>query len=132
MAMGLTCGVLSAAAADLPKPPIKVGIIGMDSHALPWTKIINRPEATGKLAEMTVVAGYPGGSQDIPQSMEILNRNIGTIREMGVEIVDSIDELLKGVDAVLLLSIDGRPHLEQARPVFAAGKPIFIDKPITG
>ena len=49
---------------------------------------------------------------------------------MGVEIVDSIDELLKRVDVVFLESVDGRPHLAQARPVLAAGKPLFIDKPM--
>ncbi len=49
---------------------------------------------------------------------------------MNVEIVDSIDELLKKVDVVMLESVDGRPHLAQARPVIAAGKPLFIDKPM--
>jgi hypothetical protein len=49
---------------------------------------------------------------------------------LGVEIVDSIDHLLEKVDVVMILSIDGRIHLEQAKPVFAAGKPVFIDKPI--
>ncbi len=52
--------------------------------------------------------------------------------KLGVEIVDSIDELLKKVDVVMILSIDGRTHLEQVRPVFAAGKPVFVDKPIAG
>jgi predicted dehydrogenase len=33
---------------------------------------------------------------------------------------------------VLLESVDGRPHLEQVRPVFAAGKRVFIDKPFAG
>jgi hypothetical protein len=33
---------------------------------------------------------------------------------------------------VLLESVDGRPHLEQARPVFKARKPVFIDKPVAG
>ncbi len=51
---------------------------------------------------------------------------------MGVEIVPSIEELLKRVDVVLLESVDGRPHLEQARPVIAAKKPLFIDKPMAG
>jgi predicted dehydrogenase len=51
---------------------------------------------------------------------------------MGVEIVDSIPALLTKVDAVLLESVDGRPHLEQARPVILAGKPLFIDKPLAG
>lgn len=49
---------------------------------------------------------------------------------MGIEIVDSIDELLNQVDCVLLETNDGKPHLEQALKVFRAGKPIFIDKPV--
>ncbi len=129
LALALTAG--NAPAAE-PTLPLKAGIIGMDAHALPWTKIINNPEATGELAEMTVVAGYPGGSPDIPQSMELLEKSVKPVSEMGVEIVDSIDELLKKVDVVLILSIDGRTHLEQARPVFASGKRLYIDKPIAG
>lgn len=116
-------------AAAAPKT-IRVGIIGMDAHALPWTQIINGPAVSGELAEMRIVAGYPGGSPDIPASMEILHNSVEPIRKLGVEIVDSIDQLLPKVDAVLLLSIDGRPHLAQARPVFAARKPVFIDKPV--
>jgi predicted dehydrogenase len=33
---------------------------------------------------------------------------------------------------VLLESVDGRPHLEQVRPVLKAKKPVFIDKPAAG
>ena len=110
--------------------PMKAGIIGMDAHALPWTKIINDSQASGELADMTVVAGFPGGSLDIPQSVELLKTSVGPVAELGVEIVDSIDDLLEKVDVVMILSIDGRAHLEQVKPVFAAGKPVFIDKPI--
>jgi hypothetical protein len=53
-----------------------------------------------------------------------------TLRQMGVEIVDSIDALLPKVDAVLLESVDGSQHLAQVEPVFKAGKPVFIDKPL--
>ena len=115
-----------------PTLPLKAGIIGTDAHALPWTKIINNSDATGELADMTIVAAYPGGSPDIPQSMQILKNSVGPLSEMGVEIVDSIDALVKKVDVVLVLSIDGRTHLEQARPVFASGKRVYIDKPIAG
>lgn len=118
-------------AAD-PAARIKAGIIGMDAHALPWTTILNDPQVSGELAEMVVVAAYPGGSPDIPQSMELLNAQVEPVRALGVEIVDSIDELLEKVDVVLLLSIDGRKHLEQVRPVIAAGKPVFVDKPVAG
>lgn len=47
-------------------------------------------------------------------------------------VVDSIEALVARVDAVLLESVDGRPHLQQVRPVFAARKRVFIDKSLTG
>jgi hypothetical protein len=50
----------------------------------------------------------------------------------GVKFYDSIEEMCRDVDAVLLESVDGRPHLEQAKPVIAARKPVFIDKPMAG
>jgi len=132
-AIGLS-GVLQAGWAAEPTPssaqPLRAGIVGLDAHALPWTKILNNPQAEGELADMVVVAGYPGGSPDIPQSMQILERSVEPIRAAGVEIVDSIDALLAKVDVVLVLSIDGRTHLEQARRVIAAGKPLFVDKPM--
>src|SRR5262249_12330448 len=52
------------------------------------------------------------------------------VRELGVEIVPSLKALLPLVDAVLLESVDGTQHLEQAIPVFEAQKPLFIDKPL--
>ena len=47
-----------------------------------------------------------------------------------IEIVDDIPRLCSIVDGVLLESVDGRTHLNHAKPVFAAGKPVFIDKPL--
>jgi predicted dehydrogenase len=117
-------------AADEKAPPLRAGIIGLDAHALPWTRILNDPQAEGELADLVVVAGFPGGSPDIPQSMELLGKSLEPIRQLNVQIVDSIDQLLRQVDVVLILSIDGRKHLAQARPVFAAGKTVFIDKPM--
>ena len=111
--------------------PIRVGIIGLDTiHAVAFTEIINDPEATGSLVDIKVVAGYPGGSPDVPKSWDLVNGYTEKLRGMGIEIVGSIEELLPKVDAVLLESLDGRPHLQQARPVIEAGKPIFIDKPL--
>ncbi len=128
--------ILSAIAGTVPageRPaPLKAGIIGCDAHALPWTKIINAADAPGELADMTVVAAYAGGSEDIPQSIQIRDSSVDGIVALGVEMVDSIDELIKKVDVVMILSIDGRTHLEQVRPAFAAGKPVYVDKPIAG
>jgi predicted dehydrogenase len=119
---------------DAPPAPIRVGIIGLDtSHAPAFTKILNDPGNTGDLAGIRVVAAFPGGSPDLPDSRDRVPQYTKQLRaEFGVEIVDSIEALLAKVDAVLLESVDGRPHLEQARPVIAARKPLFIDKPVAG
>ena len=114
-------------------PELKVGIIGLDtSHATAFTKELNDPKVADDLAHCRVVAAYPKGSPDIESSTSRVPGYIEEVKKQGVEIVDSIDELLKRVDCVLLETNDGRPHLEQALPVFKAGKPCFIDKPVAG
>lgn len=111
---------------------LRIGMIGLDtSHVPAFTKIFNDPAAAGEMANMRVVAGYPGGT-DFPPSRDRVAGFTQQLRDMDVEIVESIAELLKKVDVVLLESVDGRVHLEQALPVFQAGKPLFIDKPLAG
>lgn len=126
---------LSWGADDLAADPpeLKVGIIGLDtSHATAFTKVLNDPDAAPDVAKCRVVAAYPQGSRDIESSVSRVPGYTEEVKALGVEIVDSIEELLKRVDCVLLETNDGRPHLEQALPVLAAGKPTFIDKPIAG
>lgn len=109
----------------------RLGMIGLDtSHVTAFTKLINNP---AKNSGCKVVAGYPGGSPDIPSSANRVDKFTEQLRDQyGVEIVDSIEELCRKVDGVLLESVDGRPHLKQAIPVIKAGKPLFIDKPMAG
>lgn len=123
----------TVAAAEEPAKIIRAGMIGLDtSHVIAFTNAINNPNATGDLADVQIVAGYPGGSPDIPASRDRVEKFTQQLREKGIEICDSIDELLEKVDVVFIESVDGRPHLEQAKPVIAAGKPLFIDKPLAG
>jgi Oxidoreductase family, NAD-binding Rossmann fold len=114
--------------------PLRAGIIGLDtSHATAFTQLLNAASPKPRVAGVRVVAAYPGGSPDIPSSRDRVEGYTRTLKEKhGVAIVGSIDELLAKVDVVFLESVDGRPHLEQARPVFRARKPVFIDKPVAG
>jgi len=107
----------------------RVGMIGLDtSHVEAFAKHINDPKNN---YGCKVVAGFPGGSPDIPTSADRVDKYTRQMREeFGVEIVKSIEELCTKVDGVMLTSVDGRPHLEQIRPVIAAGKPVFVDKPM--
>lgn len=126
----MTTGHRPAVADEAPKQ-IRVGIIGLDtSHAVAFTKILNKETPGPETAGVRVVAAYPKGSPDIESSVSRVPGYTEEVRKLGVEIVDSIDQLLTKVDAVLLETNDGRPHLEQVRPVLKAGKPVFIDKPI--
>ncbi|SIO61685.1 Predicted dehydrogenase [Singulisphaera sp. GP187] len=126
----LCLAVQIANAQEEPAKPLRAGIIGLDtSHAIAFTKLLNGSDSLG----VRVVAAYPGGSADIPSSHDRVEGYTKQLRdEFKVEIVDSIPELLKKVDVVFLESVDGRPHLEQVRPVFQARKPVFIDKPAAG
>jgi len=127
----LLCHTAARATADEPGKSIRIGIIGLTtSHVVAFTDDINNPNATGVLADMQIVAGFTGGMPDNPSSWGRREGFTKDLENRGVKIYDTIDELLEHVDAVLLESVDGRPHLDQARPVIAAGKPLFIDKPM--
>jgi predicted dehydrogenase len=126
-------GVVSVAAVAHAAEPIRVGIIGLDtSHAPAFMKLFNNTDSADHVPGCRVVAAFPQGSRDIESSVSRVPEYTKLMQEAGVEIVDSIDSLLEKVDAVLLESNDGRVHLEQAAPVFAAGKRVFIDKPLAG
>ena len=122
----------STVAQEVNAEMVKIGIIGLDtSHVLAFTKAFNQPADDDEtMRGFRVVAAYPFGSRDIESSASRIPDYTAQVKAMGLEVVDSIAELLAKVDCVLLETNDGRPHLEQALEVFEAGKPVFIDKPV--
>lgn len=115
--------------------PLRGGMIGLDtSHVVAFTGLLNDPKkAKGVLSNVKITAAYPGGSKDIPSSIDRVEGYTATLRDKhGVKICDSIEAMLEDVDVVFLESVDGRPHLAQIRPVLAAKKPVFVDKPVAG
>ncbi len=112
---------------------IRVGIIGTDtSHVTAFTRLLNDKNDPNHVAGARVVAAFKGGSPDVEASRTRIDRFAAELKDKwSVEFVDSIEELCEKVDAVLLESVDGRPHLAQVRPVFKAKKRVFIDKPFT-
>jgi hypothetical protein len=124
----------------LPEQTKRIGIIGLDTSQV--TMIIahiNNIKGEGfdvvqpvwgqDVAGFSVVAAYPYGSREIESSMKQIPLYVERMKQIGVEIVDSIDALLSKVDAVMLMTFDGHPRLEQALQVMKAGKPMFINKP---
>ncbi len=127
----LLAAPLAAYAAESPSwatKELRAGIIGTDTSHVPQFTQLFRSHPEWKIK---VTAAFKGGSPDLPTSANRVEGFAKTIHDKyGVELVGSIEELLAKVDVVLLESVDGRPHLAQATPVFKAGKRVFIDKPL--
>ncbi len=107
---------------------LKLGIIGTDtSHAGAFATLLNG----GKIPGAKIVAAYKGGSADVESSRTRVDKYADELHtKWGVEIVNDIPTLAGKVDAILLLSVDGRAHLPQLKAALGAKKPVFIDKPL--
>src|SRR5258708_11695777 len=96
VALALALTIASAARAD----DLRVGLIGLDtSHVTAFAEMLNDPKNPEHVAGARIVAGFPGGSPDISSSIDRVPQYVATLKDKwGVEIVNSIPELLKRVD----------------------------------
>ncbi len=111
----------------------KLGLIGLDtSHVIVFSDKFNNPESKQALKGAKVVAAWPGGSPDLESSISRVPGYTAELRDkFGVQIMDTIEEVVAASDAILHTSLDGRVHLEQFKRIAAAGpgKLVFVDKP---
>lgn len=139
LAISLFGYAANSSAADL----IKIGILGIDNYgSVAYTEFLNKPHAEGVFEGMRVVAAYPIGSDDYPDSAKLGAQWKDQLSKMyqnpkdpkdavpPIEFVDSTEELLKRVDAVMIFSLDARLHRKQAESVLRAGKKLFIGRPL--
>ena len=119
---------LSPAMAD----NIRIGLIGLDtSHCEQFALRLNDPANPNHVPGARVVAAFAGGSPDLPESATRVEGFTAILRDkFGVKIMPTIAEVCAASDALMILSVDGRPHLDQAREVITSGKPFFLDKPV--
>ncbi|MBQ9371390.1 MAG: Gfo/Idh/MocA family oxidoreductase [Thermoguttaceae bacterium] len=111
----------------------KLGVIGATtSHVPAFVKTINNPDGDELFQKFEVVGVFPGGVPDNVDSWDRVHEYTKFCEDAGLKVYGTIEELVENVDGILLESVDGRPHLEQAKPVIAAKKPLFIDKPMAG
>lgn len=129
----LLVAALSANISGQAPREIRIGLIGIDtSHAGQFTQLLNDASRPDHVPGARVVVAYKGGSPDVEASATRIEKFSAELRDKWkIEFVESIDELVKRVDAVMIESVDGRVHLAQARPVLKARKPLFVDKPFT-
>ncbi len=108
---------------------IRIGFVDFDtSHVVEFTKRLNHVNIDKDqwVHGAKVVAGCPMESRHSPELVPQYTRQM---QEMGVEVVDNIEDLMGMIDAVCIEANDGGVHLERARPFIEAGIPCYIDKP---
>jgi predicted dehydrogenase len=102
------------------KIAIRIGLVGVDSsHAEDFLRHFNR-EARHRDMQVTRIWGG-----DENRTAELLAHG------PALHAADSLEALLAEVDAVIVGDRHGDLHLPHALPAIAAGKPVFIDKPLT-
>jgi len=110
---------------------IKIGMVGLAVHSAAFTKLLNDPQKDASLTGCTVKCVYhPKGNPDVDFTPEQLRGFERDIVNSGATRVSSMDELISQVDAVMIETNDGRPHLAEVMPALKAGKPVFVDKPV--
>jgi len=129
---GLLALFMMATTSSLVAADVRIGIIGLDtSHAVEFTQRLNDPASTSFVPGGRVVAALPAASADLAASRDRVEGFTSTVRDKyGVRIVADVAELLSAVDAVMVLSLDGRAHVPQMKAIVAAKKPVFLDKPV--
>jgi hypothetical protein len=127
LALSLPSAVREAFGADL-----RIGMIGLDtSHAVNFTRIFHDAERKDHVPGARVVAAFKASSPDIPTSRDLVEGYANQLQQQyGVRMYSSIAEMAAHVDAIMVVSIDGRVHLAQSREAIRAGKPVFVDKPM--
>ncbi|MEN8193789.1 MAG: Gfo/Idh/MocA family oxidoreductase [Bacteroidota bacterium] len=124
---------------------LKLGIIGMsegNGHPYSWSAIINGNFNRNEMDK----CGFAG----IPLYLEANSDTLGIdsaqvthvwtqdnmlskhiAKSSGIEnVVDSLEEMIGEVDAVLLARDDPKNHIKMAKPFLDNNIPIFIDKPL--
>ena len=124
---------------------IKIGIIGMspgNAHPYSWSAIINGCYNEEEISRI----GYPAVSAYLRANEDTLGISGArvtcvwtqdkTISESIAQttqietIVNSLEEMVGLVDAVIIARDDPQNHVAMANPFIDAGIPVFIDKPL--
>ncbi len=125
---------------------IRLGMIGMtegNGHPYSWSAIFNGYDEIKMTAECPF-AGIPVYLNKEPkETLQIAGSNVTHIYcderadaehiakcSLIANVVDTPEEMIGHIDAVIIGTDIGSQHVERARPFVEAGIPIFIDKPL--
>ena len=125
---------------------ISLGIIGMtegNGHPYSWSAIFNGYDQEVMERECPYACIPEYLNKEPEDTLQIAGANVTHIycdersdaesvarASLIPNVVDSPDDMIGAVDAVLVATDIGSEHVERARPFVEAGVPVFIDKPL--
>jgi predicted dehydrogenase len=110
--------------------PFRLGCIGIDSSHLPeFTRRINAMNDAGT-SRCRVTQFWTDNKHDWPNAADVAKWKTDTLA-MGVSEAESLEDMLAGVDGVLVLAVNGNRHMDLAVPSLERGLPTYVDKPLT-
>jgi len=99
---------------------MRIGLVGVESsHAEDFLRHLNSQTRHHDIAVTTLWGGDPSRTAEL----------LALVPD--VVAVDSLDQLIADVDAVIVSDRHGDLHLPHALPAIAARRPVFINKPFT-
>lgn len=112
---------------------MNIGMIGLDtSHVKAFAEIVHDEAHPYHIPGHRVVAGFPGGSEDLAVSKDrVAGFTEWLTGEQGAKLAQSPEEVAELSDIVFITAVDGRSHLQYFEKIASARKPVFIDKPFT-
>lgn len=98
---------------------LKIGIVGSDnSHAIAYSKLANVTKVAGDKCRVVGIWGQKEA------------RTLEVAKEGQIEtIVNTPEDLIDLVDAVIVVDRHGGLHLKHALPFLERGMPVYVDKP---
>ena len=113
--------------------PLKIGLVGLDSsHCVEYAGLLHDATHPHHVPGARIVTAYPGGSADWPLSASRVPGFAERMKtEFGVPMAASLEEVAEASDAIMILAVDGRVHRPQFEVIAKAGKPVYIDKPLS-
>ncbi len=125
---------------------LKIGIIGMsdgNGHPYSWSAIFNGyNKEIMKDCPFPVIPEYlnkqnfpEDGLGEFGEVTHIWTQDIAISRQIAAStkienVMENLEDMIGGIDAVLLARDDAENHYVMALPFLKAGIPIFIDKPL--
>ncbi|MFB7587080.1 hypothetical protein [Streptomyces sp. NPDC056169] len=109
-------------------PPLRCGLIGVDSpHAPSFTRLFG-DGVTGAVPGGTVVAAWKGvAAEDFPLSRDRIDVFAQEVAELGVPLYATPEEVAERCDVLLVVASDARTHAGYFTRLAPFGKPVYVD-----